>query len=90
MYEQCEADPYSYYYDVFFKQFLQTLGQLSAGLLTSTLAIPVYSYYVRRNNVNKNNDSVDEEKKDDQESVKGYEGDSDTETDTELDGEIDD
>jgi hypothetical protein len=82
MYEQCESDPYSYYYDIFVKQFLQTLGQLSAGLLTSTLAIPVYSYYVRRNNIQKNKaeyENVDEEDLNDTQKDTGYQGDDEDE-----------
>lgn len=44
----CEND----YFNLYMTQLFQTLGQLSAALLTSTLAIPVYSYYSRymRNN----------------------------------------
>ena len=41
MYESSGAE----YYDIFMKQFMQTLGQLGAAVLTSTLAVPVYSYY---------------------------------------------
>jgi len=43
MYESSGAE----YYDIFMKQFMQTLGQLGAAILTSTLAVPVYSYYTR-------------------------------------------
>lgn len=85
MYEQCDSNPYSYYYDIFVKQFLQTLGQLSAGLLTSTLAIPVYSYYVRRNTVQKKNEpeesddsDIEELNEQELENDKGYQGDSDS------------
>jgi len=40
------------YYNLFMKQFIQTLAQLSAVLVTSTLAVPAYTYYTRRNLVN--------------------------------------
>lgn len=43
MYESCGPE----YYDIFMKQFMQTLGQLGAAVLTSSLAVPVYSYYTR-------------------------------------------
>jgi hypothetical protein len=39
------------YYNLFMSQFIQTLAQLSAALVTSTLAVPAYSYYTRRFNV---------------------------------------
>lgn len=41
MYEDCNFD----YYNVFMKQFIQTLAQLSAAVVTSAVAVPVYSYY---------------------------------------------
>lgn len=93
MYEQCESDPYSYYYDIFVKQFLQTLGQLSAGLLTSTLAIPVYSYYVRRNNIQKNKaeyENVHEEDLNDTQKDGGYQGDDEDELNKDNQEEEDD
>ena len=39
------------YYNLFISQFIQTLAQLSAALVTSTLAVPAYTYYTRRFNV---------------------------------------
>lgn len=43
MYENCGPE----YYNIFMKQFMQTLGQLGAAVVTSALAVPVYSYYTR-------------------------------------------
>ncbi len=42
-------DDYNDYYNLFMKQFIETLAQLSAVLVTSTLAVPAYTYYSRRN-----------------------------------------
>lgn len=43
MYDNCGSE----YYNLFMNQFIQTLAQLSAVLVTSTLAVPAYSYYTR-------------------------------------------
>jgi hypothetical protein len=43
MYENCDSG----YYNLFMKQFVQTLAQLSAVLVSSTLAVPAYSYYMK-------------------------------------------
>lgn len=37
------------YYETFIVQFIQTLAQLSAGILTASVAVPMYSFYVRGN-----------------------------------------
>jgi hypothetical protein len=37
------------YNEVFMTQFIQTLAQLSAGVVTAVFAVPVYSYYVKGN-----------------------------------------
>lgn len=37
------------YNEIFMTQFIQTLAQLSAGVLTAVFAVPVYSYYVKGN-----------------------------------------
>lgn len=47
MYPLCDQD-YSEYYNIFMKNFVQTLAQLSAAVVTSTFAVPLYSYYSRR------------------------------------------
>ena len=58
MSNECNLD----YNEIFTKQLFQTLGQLVAGLLSSSLAIPVYSFYTRGyifyNNNNNNNNNV--------------------------------
>ena len=35
------------YYQIFINQFIQTLAQLSAVIISGSLAVPVYSYYVK-------------------------------------------
>lgn len=42
----CASD-YFDYSNLFIKQFIQTLAQLSAVIVSTTVAVPVYSYYVR-------------------------------------------
>jgi hypothetical protein len=37
------------YYEIFIKQFVQTLAQLSAAALTTSVAVPLYNFYIRRN-----------------------------------------
>ena len=39
----CDND----YFNLYMTQLFQTLGQLSAALLTTTLAVPVYAFYSR-------------------------------------------
>lgn len=45
----CEKD----YTNLYLTQLFKTLGQLSAALLTTTLAVPVYSFYSRYYRENK-------------------------------------
>lgn len=35
------------YYEIFMTQFVTTLAQLTAGILSASVAVPVYSYYTR-------------------------------------------
>jgi cell division protein FtsL len=56
MYENCGPE----YYDIFMKQFMQTLGQLGAAIVTSALAVPVYTYYTRNFLSSSKNQSVNE------------------------------
>jgi len=67
MSNECNLD----YNEIFTKQLFQTLGQLVAGLLSSSLAIPVYSFYTRGyifyNNNNNNNVSQFNEPSDNEE-----------------------
>jgi hypothetical protein len=37
------------YNEIFMTQFIQTLAQLSASVVTAVFAVPVYSYYVKGN-----------------------------------------
>ena len=48
------------YYNVFMKQFIQTLAQLSAAIVTSAVAVPVYSYYTKGFLFKGNNSSINE------------------------------
>jgi hypothetical protein len=48
-------EDYYDYYNLFMKQFIETLAQLSAVLVTSTLAVPAYTYYSKRNLVKNGN-----------------------------------
>ena len=41
------------YYQIFMTQFIQTLAQLSAAVLTTSLAVPLYNFYVKRTAQNK-------------------------------------
>jgi hypothetical protein len=36
------------YFDIYLNQLFTTLGQLTAVLVSSSVAVPVYSYYSRR------------------------------------------
>lgn len=52
--------PYNYY-EIFMTQFVKTLAQLSAGILSASVAVPMYSYYVHgRFNLFDNKDQYDE------------------------------
>ncbi len=41
MQNECELN----YQELFIKQLVQTLAQITAGLVSSSIAIPLYSYY---------------------------------------------
>jgi DNA-directed RNA polymerase subunit M/transcription elongation factor TFIIS len=50
------------YSELFINTFIQTLAQLSAVIISGSLAVPVYNYYIKNNNiesdvVNKNDNS---------------------------------
>lgn len=36
------------YFDIYFNQLFTTLGQLTAILVSSTVVVPVYTYYSRQ------------------------------------------
>lgn len=48
------------YYEIFMKQFVQTLAQLTAAAVTTTLAVPLYNYYVKRSLMYNQNQEVDD------------------------------
>ena len=52
------------YYEIFMNQFVQTLAQLSAAALTTSVAVPLYNFYLRRNSVYQN--TYEEVQKEDQ------------------------
>ena len=93
MSNECNLD----YNEIFTKQLFQTLGQLVAGLLSSSLAIPVYSFYTRgyifynNNNNNNNNVSQFNEPSDNEEDNTVSDNEADNETsDNEADNEASD
>jgi hypothetical protein len=66
---ECSCD----YYNVYSLQFFKSLGQLTAGLLSTAVVVPMYTYYSRyflSNNNNNNNDNhvLSEHDVDDEES----------------------
>jgi len=72
------------YYNLFMKQFIETLAQLSAVLVTSTLAVPAYTYYSRRNLVkNENNQTQFDIKK--VSNLSSFANQTDTESDIDVD-----
>ena len=72
------------YYNLFMKQFIETLAQLSAVLVTSTLAVPAYTYYSRRNLVkNENNQTQFDIKK--VSDLSSFSNQTDTESDIDVD-----
>lgn len=68
MQNECELN----YQDLFIKQLVQTLAQISAGLLSSSIAIPIYSYYKTKfmtnsfeyEDLDENNENLDENEED--------------------------
>jgi|694.fasta_scaffold23802_12 hypothetical protein len=40
---ECSSD----YYNIYYLHFFKTLGQLSAGLLSAAVLVPMYTYYSR-------------------------------------------
>ena len=78
--------PDSFYYEIFMKQFVQTLAQLSAAALTTTLAVPLYNFYIKQRTytyeeVNQEEDLEEDleeetEEENKEENVKDYSSDS--------------
>jgi len=62
---ECSCD----YYNVYSLQFFKSLGQLTAGLLSTAVVVPMYTYYSRYflNNNNNNNNVLSEHDVDDDE-----------------------
>jgi hypothetical protein len=90
MSNECNLD----YNQIFTKQLFQTLGQLVAGLLSSSLVIPVYSFYTRgyifynnnnTNNTNNNNNNNNNNTN----NVSQFNQPTDNEADNEADNEDD-
>jgi hypothetical protein len=56
------------YYEIFMKQFVQTLAQLSAAAVTTSVVVPLYNFYIRRNDVYKNTyEKVNQEEEEEEE-----------------------
>jgi hypothetical protein len=51
---ECSCD----YYNVYSLQFFKSLGQLTAGLLSTAVIVPMYTYYSRNFLSNNNNNHV--------------------------------
>lgn len=45
--DYCEVSDFQSWSDIYFTQLFTTLGQLSAVLLSGTVAVPMVSYYTR-------------------------------------------
>jgi hypothetical protein len=67
----CDTD----YYNVFMRQLVQTLAQLSASLIGAAVAVPFYSYYVKgsRNQMNVKSNSDSSSSNDDTYTLEDYE-----------------
>jgi nucleosome binding factor SPN SPT16 subunit len=89
MSNECNLD----YNQIFTKQLFQTLGQLVAGLLSSSLVIPVYSFYTRGyifyNNNNNNNNTNNNNNNNNNNNVSQFNQPTDNEADNEADNEDD-
>jgi hypothetical protein len=69
------------YNEIFMTQFIQTLAQLSAGVVTAVFAVPVYSYYVKGNlfrEYNEYNEEINDINKDKSSNVNNDDRSSDT------------
>lgn len=64
------------YSDLFINTFIQTLAQLSAVIVSGSLAVPVYNYYIY------NRSSLKEDNKDTRNTVVTDTHDTDTDTDS--------
>lgn len=82
------------YNEIFMTQFIQTLAQLSAGVVTAVFAVPVYSYYVKGNmfrEYNEYNEEINDLNKDKSSNVNNDDRTSTTEEEheeTEQDDEL--
>lgn len=70
---ECSCD----YYNVYSLQFFKSLGQLTAGLLSTAVVVPMYTYYTR--NFLSNNNQVYTEYKDDEHDDNNEDDDDDEE-----------
>lgn len=72
------------YSELFINTFIQTLAQLSAVIVSGSLAVPVYNYYIY------NRSSLKEDNKDTRNTVVTDTHDTDTDTDTDSSDFTDD
>jgi len=68
---ECSCD----YYNVYSLQFFKSLGQLTAGLLSTAVVVPMYTYYTRNFLSNNNNNVYTEYEEEDVEDVEEEESD---------------
>lgn len=66
---ECSCD----YYNVYSLQFFKSLGQLTAGLLSTAVVVPMYTYYTRNFLSNNNNNVYTEYEEEDVEDVEDVE-----------------
>lgn len=87
MQNECEFN----YQELFMKQLVQTLAQIAAGLLSSSIAIPLYSYYKTKFMTNsfEDLDFDDNDDENDDEQVGQVDNDDDDDDDDDLE-EIED
>lgn len=74
------------YYEIFMTQFVTTLAQLTAGILSASVAVPVYSYYTGNTFTFGNNEHYNELHQ--SESMEPNSENNETETETEIDTNI--
>jgi hypothetical protein len=75
------------YQELFMKQLVQTLAQIAAGLLSSSIAIPLYSYYKTKfmSNSFEDLDFDDDDEENDDDQVGQVDNDNDNDDDDDDD-----
>jgi len=78
---ECSCD----YYNVYNLQFFKSLGQLTAGLLSTAVIVPMYTYYTRNFLSNNNQVYTKYENQDDEENEENEEDDEEESSEDEED-----